>query len=153
MKTDNKNYQKFALMLGASFVIMYAVMFLNVDSLDHIYISTTRLYMTLLMVSPMALLMLAFMSGMYKNRRLNALIITLSISVFIATFAFLRNQTFINDVQYMEAMIPHHSSAILTSQNAHIQDPEVRKLADDIIKAQEKEIAQMKGMLQRLNEQ
>ena len=53
----------------------------------------------------------------------------------------------------MEAMIPHHSSAILTSQNAHIQDPEVRKLADDIIKAQEKEIAQMKGMLQRLNEE
>lgn len=150
MKMDNKSYQKFALMLGASFLIMYAVMFLNVDRPDHIYLSTTRLYMTLLMVSPMALLMLAFMPGMYRNRRLNAIIITVSISVFMATFAFLRNQTLIGDIQYMKAMIPHHSSAILTSQNAHIQNPEVRKLADDIIRAQEREIAQMKEMLHRL---
>jgi len=147
---ESKNYQKFALMLMASFLIMYVVMFLNVDSLDHIYLSTTRLHMTLLMVSPMALLMLAFMPNMYKNRKLNIAILVVSTSVFIATFAFLRNQTFISDIQYMKAMIPHHSSAILTSQNAHIQDPEVRKLADDIIKAQEREIAQMKELLRRL---
>ena len=152
MSIKNKSYQKFVLMLGASFLIMYTVMFLNVDSTDHIYLSVTRLYMTLLMVTPMALLMLAFMPGMYKNRKLNGIIITVSISVFIATLAFLRNQTFISDIQYMRGMIPHHSSAILTSQNAHIQDPEVRKLADDIIKAQEKEIAQMKAMLQRLDQ-
>ena len=148
----DKSYQKFILMLGASFLIMYTVMFLNVASTDHIYLSVTRLYMTLLMITPMALLMLAFMPGMYKNRRLNGIIITVSISVFIATFAFLRNQTFISDTHYMKAMIPHHSSAILTSQNAHIQDPEVRKLADEIIRAQEKEIAQMKTILQRLDQ-
>lgn len=147
---ENKAYRTFALMLGASFVIMYGVMFLNVDSTSHIYLSATRLYMTLLMVSLMALLMLAFMTNMYKNKKLNALIITLSISVFIASLAFLRTQTFVGDVQYMKAMIPHHSSAILTSQNAHIKDPEVKKLADDIIKAQEREIAQMKEMLDRL---
>lgn len=149
---ENKSYQKFALMLGASFLIMYTVMFLNVASTDHIYLSVTRLYMTLLMVTPMALLMLAFMPGMYKNRKLNGIIITVSISVFIATLAFLRNQTFISDIQYMRGMIPHHSSAILTSQNAHIQDAEVRKLADAIIQAQEQEIAQMKAMLQRLDQ-
>ena len=152
MSIKNKSYQKFVLMLGASFLIMYTVMFLNVDSTDHIYLSVTLLYMTLLMVTPMALLMLAFMPGMYKNRKLNGIIIIVSISVFIATLAFLRNQTFISDIQYMRGMIPHHSSAILTSQNAHIQDPEVRKLADDIIKAQEREIAQMKAMLQRLDQ-
>ena len=148
----DKSYQKFILMLGASFLIMYTVMLLNVASTDHIYLSVTRLYMTLLMITPMALLMLAFMPGMYKNRKLNGIIITVSISVFIATFAFLRNQTFISDTHYMKAMIPHHSSAILTSQNAHIQDPEVRKLADNIIRAQEKEIAQMKTILQRLDQ-
>lgn len=148
----DKSYQKFILMLGASFLIMYTVMFLNVASTDHIYLSIAQLYMTLLMVSPMALLMLAFMPGMYKNRRLNGIIITVSISVFIATFAFLRNQTFISDTHYVKAMIPHHSSAILTSQNAHIQDPEVRKLADNIIRTQEKEIAQMKTILQRLDQ-
>lgn len=50
----------------------------------------------------------------------------------------------------MKAMIPHHSIAILTSKRADIQDPEVKKLADDIIKAQEKEIAEMKAMIKRL---
>ncbi len=150
MKMNNKNYQKFGLMLAVSFCIMYAVMFLNVSELDHIYISTTRLYMTLLMVSPMALLMLAMMGGMYQDKKLNAIIIVVSISVFISAFAFLRNQTFVGDVQYMKAMIPHHSSAIMTSENAGIQDPELRQLADDIIVAQKKEIAQMKAMLDRL---
>ena len=143
-------YPKFFLMLGASFIIMYTVMFLNVDSTDHIYLSLNRTYMTLLMVSPMALLMLGFMGHMYKNRKTNAIIITASLSVLIGVFAFLRNQTFVGDVQYMKAMIPHHSSAILTSQQAGISDPEVRKLADEIIKAQEEEIAQMKAMLDRL---
>ncbi len=147
---QNNPYPRFFLMLGVSFLIMYTVMFLNVDSTDHIYLSLTRMYMTLLMVSPMALLMLGFMGNMYKNKKTNAIIITVSISVLIAVFAFLRNQTFVGDVQYMKAMIPHHSSAILTSQEAGIKDPEVRKLADDIIKAQEEEIAQMKAMLDRL---
>lgn len=51
----------------------------------------------------------------------------------------------------MKAMIPHHSSAILTSKNAEINDPEVRKLADEIIKAQEEEIAEMKALLEKLD--
>lgn len=147
---NNNPYPKFGLMLAVSFVIMYAVMFFNVDSTDHIYLSLTRLYMTLLMISPMALVMMAFMQHMYKNKTANALIITLSISVFIAVFAFLRNQTLVGDIQYMKAMIPHHSSAILTSQEATFTDPEVKKLADEIIKAQEEEIAEMKKMLDRL---
>lgn len=143
-------YPKFFLMLGVSFIIMYTVMFLNVDSTDHIHLSLTRTYMTLLMVSPMALLMLGFMGHMYTNKKTNAIIIVASLSVLIGVFAFLRNQTFVGDVQYMKAMIPHHSSAILTSQQAGIKDPEVRKLADDIIKAQQQEIARMKAMLDRL---
>ena len=147
---NNNPYPKFGLMLAVSFCIMYAVMFLNVDSTDHIYLSLTRLYMTLLMISLMALVMIGFMQHMYKNKKTNAVIITLSISVFIAVFVFLRNQTFVGDIQYMKAMIPHHSSAILTSQQAGIKDPEVRKLADDIIKAQKQEIAEMKEMLDRL---
>ena len=149
-ETKENPYPKFFLMLGVSFVIMYTVMFLNVDSTDHIHLSLTRTYMTLLMVSPMALLMLGFMGHMYTNKKTNAIIIVASLSVLIGVFAFLRNQTFVGDVQYMKAMIPHHSSAILTSQQAGIKDPEVRKLADDIIKAQQQEIARMQAMLDRL---
>jgi hypothetical protein len=143
-------YSKFALMLTVSFIIMYSVMFLNVDRLDHIYLNMNRLYMALLMITPMALLMLAFMGDMYKNRKVNTAIIIASIAVFVAVLAFLRNQSSVGDVQYIKAMIPHHSSAILTSQEAALKDPELKKLADEIIKAQEKEIAQMKSMLDRL---
>ena len=147
------NYQKFAGMLTVSFVIMYAVMYLNVADTDHIYLSATRLYMTLLMVAPMALVMLLFMPAMYPDKKANAGIMIASVAVFVLAFVMLRKQVFISDIQYMKAMIPHHSSAIMTSQNANIQDPEVKKLSEDIIKAQEKEIAEMKAMIKRLEEQ
>lgn len=148
----NNHYSKFATMLLASFLIMYGVMFLNVAELSHIYLSTTRLYMTMMMVSPMALLMLLLMPKMYPNKKINRLIMFVSVLVFVLSQTFLRNQTFIHDEQYMKAMIPHHSSAILTSENAIIQDPEVRRLADDIIEAQKHEIALMKEYLGRLEE-
>ncbi len=143
-------YPKFLLMLAISFVIMYGVMFLNVASASHIHLSLTRTYMTLLMVSPMALLMLLMMGHMYPNKPRNRAIIITSVAVFAAALFGLRAQVPIGDVQYMEAMIPHHSSAILTSGAADLQDPEVKKLAEDIIKAQEREIAQMEAMLTRL---
>lgn len=50
----------------------------------------------------------------------------------------------------MQAMIPHHSIAILTSTRADIDDPRVRKLADDIIKAQEREIGEMQELIEEL---
>ncbi len=43
----------------------------------------------------------------------------------------------------MQGMIPHHSIAILMSERADIEDPRVRKLADDIIKAQKKEMKEL----------
>jgi uncharacterized protein (DUF305 family) len=47
----------------------------------------------------------------------------------------------------MKAMIPHHSIAVLTSRRAHIRDPRVRRLADGIIEAQVREIAEMKWLI------
>ena len=147
---EKSNYKKLGLMMLVSFVIMYLVMFLNVDALEHIMLSNTRTYMTLLMVAPMAISMLLFMLSMYKNKKMNAIILSIASIVLIASFMMLRKQTLVSDVQYMKAMIPHHSSAIMTSQNAHLKDPEVKKLAKDIIKAQEEEIAQMKAAIKRL---
>lgn len=143
-------YMKFALMMATSFVIMYAVMFLNLASIDHVMLSTMRTYMTLLMIAPMAVVMLLYMWGMYKNKKMNALILAVSIVGFGAVYYMMRNQTGISDVQYMKAMIPHHSSAILTSDNANLQDPETKKLAEDIIKLQKEEIALMKDYLGRI---
>ena len=147
------NYKKFILMLFTSFCIMYAVMFFNVDKVDHIYLSTTRLYMSLLMVTPMALLMLALMRKMYPDKKTNTIIVLSSVVIFILSLTFLRTQTPIADGQYMKAMIPHHSSAILTSKHADIKDPEVKELAKKIIQSQEEEIAQMKAILERMDKE
>lgn len=137
-------------MLFMSFLIMYIVMFLNVNSPDDIFLSLTRLYMVLLMVAPMALLMLIFMPMMYKRKKLNNFIYCASVLIFAISFVCLRNQAMISDEQYMKAMIPHHSSAIMTSANADIQDPEVKALSEKIMKSQQQEIAQMKGILKRM---
>ena len=146
----NSNYGKFGIMLLVSFCVMYAVMFVNVDRADHIYLSLTRVYMALLMVAPMAILMLLLMKMMYTDKKLNSFIMVSSILIFIGAFMLLRTQQPIGDVQYMKAMIPHHSSAILTSKEATFTDAEVQALAAKIIQSQEEEIAQMKAILARL---
>ena len=143
-------YKKLMLTLIISFFIMYLVMFLNITEFSHYYTSITRMYMAILMVAPMAVVMILMMGKMYPNKKMNAGIIMASIAVFILTLAALRTQTPINDVQYMKAMIPHHSSAILTSKKANIQDPDVKKLSEEIIKAQEEEIAEMKAKINEL---
>lgn len=148
-KMESGSYTKFALMMTVSFIVMYTVMYLNTYAVDHVYFSVTRFYMTFLMIAPMALIMLGFMSGMYKNKKINISIIAASVIVFVLALIFVRSQTFISDKEYMKAMIPHHSIAILTSRRANIKDPEVRKLADEIIEAQVKEITEMKRLIDK----
>jgi len=150
--TKNNPYPKFALIMAVSFIIMYFIMFLNVAEIDHIYHSLTRFYMTTLMISAMAISMLLFMWKMYPDKTINYGIIVFGTITFFGTLFLLRTQTPIGDVQYMKAMIPHHSSAILTSSNVRFEDAEAKKLAEDIIKAQEREIKQMKEMINRLEQ-
>ncbi len=76
-------------MMAVSFVIMYAVMFLNVSEFNHIYLSLTRLYMTLLMVAPMSLVMMGLMRGMYPNKKANLGIIAAGAVVLLLAFIFL----------------------------------------------------------------
>lgn len=148
---EHKNpYSRFFLMLGASLVAMYVVMYLNVYEWDHVYFSLTRLYMALIMLVPMTLIMMGFMWKMYPNKQRNALIMGGSLVLFALATYMVRAQTFVGDTLWMKAMIPHHSIAIMVSKRADIRDPEVRKLADEIIEAQEREIKQMKQMIGRL---
>lgn len=149
---EQGNYRKFMGMLGVSYIVMFSVMYLNIDQVSHFYLGLTRFYMTALMIAPMALIMLGFMGMMYKNKRVNGLIIGGSIILFFGVLMLMRTQTFVSDAQYMRAMIPHHSSAILFSQEANLKDPEVQKLARGIIESQEREIAEMKAILARMDE-
>jgi uncharacterized protein (DUF305 family) len=91
--------------------------------------------------------MLGFMWSMYRNPAVNAGILIAAAVVFAAALYLVRSQATVGDVAYMKAMIPHHSIAVLTSERANIRDPRVRKLADQIIEAQVREIAEMKQLI------
>ena len=150
-KTQSSLYSKFFLMLGCSFIAMYITMYLNTYSIDHVYFSLTRFYMTCLGISAMAIIMLLFMLGMYKDKKKNIAIVIGSILLFSSALILVRAQKpIVGDVLWLRAMIPHHSIAILTSERADIQDEEVKKLANTIIEAQKKEIEEMKLMINRL---
>tara|TARA_R110002049_G_scaffold308159_1_gene511178 strand:+ start:6768 stop:7259 length:492 start_codon:yes stop_codon:yes gene_type:complete len=145
------NYTKFVLMLAASFIAMYITMYLNTYAIDHVYFSLTRFYMSCLGIAAMAIIMLMAMRNMYTNKKKNIAIVLGSIVLFVSALGLVRDQkSTVGDVLWMKAMIPHHSIAILTSERANIQDPEVKKLAEDIIEAQKREIAEMKAMIKRL---
>lgn len=147
----NSKYTTFFIMLGCSFIAMYITMYLNTYAIDHVYFSLTRFYMTCLGISTMAIIMWFFMRDMYKNKKKNIAIILGSIVLFGSALFLVRTQKpIVGDVLWMEAMIPHHSIAILTSERADIKDPEVKKLAEEIIEAQRKEIEEMKAMIKRL---
>ena len=147
------NYPKFFAMILTSTLIMFGLMYLNTYAFDHIFFSETRSYMALIMGATMAIVMLLFMLPMYKNRKLNIGIFVSSAAIFILSLWLVRSQATVGDVSYMRAMIPHHSIAILTSERANISDPRVRDLADGIIEAQRKEIAEMKALIKDLESQ
>ncbi|MFN7104135.1 MAG: DUF305 domain-containing protein, partial [Pseudorhizobium sp.] len=134
-------------------VVMYGLMYLNTYALEHVFWSETRAWMALVMGSTMAVIMLGFMLGMYKNRMLNMAIVGGAVVVFALSLWLVRGQATVDDTDYMSAMIPHHSIAIMTSERARITDPRVRQLADEIIEAQKREIAEMKSLLSDLEAQ
>ena len=141
------SYGRFAAMIATSTMIMFGLMYLNTWAMDHVFFSQTRMWMALYMGGAMALIMLAFMLGMYRNPRANMTVAGLSILAFALGLFLVRSQATVDDTAWMKAMIPHHSIAILTSTRADISDPRVRALADSIIEAQTLEIAEMKALI------
>lgn len=141
------SYKRFALMIIASTLVMFILMYLNTYALEHVFYSETRAYMAALMGATMAFVMLAFMWSMYSNGRLNVMIFAGAVIVFALSLWLVRSQVTVSGASYMRAMIPHHSIAVMTSERAQIEDPRVRKLADEIIEAQRREIAEMRYLI------
>ena len=146
---EGSGYGRFFAMIGTSTIVMYGLMYLNTYALDHVFFSQTRMWMALYMGGMMAVIMLAFMLGMYSNRKMNIAIFTGAAIAFAAGVYLVRSQDTVSDIAWMKAMIPHHSIAILTSERAGISDPRVRELADAIIEAQRNEIAEMQRYTKR----
>lgn len=146
-----KKYGRFAAMIATSTLVMFGLMYLNTYAWDQVTFSETRTYMAFIMGAAMAVVMLLFMIDMYPNWKVNVGILAGSFAVFALALWLVRSQETVEDVSYMKAMIPHHSIAILTSERANISDPRVRKLADEIIRAQRREIEEMKALIAELD--
>ena len=144
------SYWRFGAMIATSTLVMFGLMYIHTYIWDHVVFSETRAWMALLMGAMMAIVMLAFMLNMYKSRAVNIAIFAGAALAFMVATWLVRSQATVSGVDYMQAMIPHHSIAILTSERAGIEDPRVRKLADEIIEAQRKEIAEMKYLIRAL---
>jgi len=141
------NYGRFFAMIATSTAVMFGLMYLNTYALDHIFFSQTRMWMALYMGAVMAIIILAFMLGMYSNKRVNLAIFAGAAVIFALSLWLVRSQETVDDLAWMRAMIPHHSIAVLTSERADISDPRVRALADAIIEAQRAEIAEMNSYI------
>ena len=151
-KKHGSSYGRFLAMIATSTVIMLGLMYLNSYQLSHVRFSETRTYMALYMGGMMSLVMLAFMWGMYKDKAKNWMIVAGSVLLFAIALFLVRSQVTVQDRAWMKAMIPHHSIAILTSERAEIDDVRVRELADEIIDAQRREIAEMEWLIQDIKE-
>ncbi len=151
---DPEMVRRHYLMLGvnlvASGIVMYFVMYTMIDTTADLYNNLNNLYMTLMMVTSMAALMLWMMRGMYPNRRLNIVLYAGFALLFILSFAGMRTQALIGDRQFLRAMIPHHSGAVLMCERSRIRDPQVLALCQQIVRSQTTEIAQMKAILDRI---
>ena len=113
-----------------------------------LYISQTLFYGGLLMASNMvwAHEIVHYLSMGHFNMLVFSVGIILSIGVSILL---LRQQLLVDDKQWLRRMISHHSTALTTSHKIYnkTNNPEIKKLAKEIIDTQEKEIQLMKSML------
>jgi hypothetical protein len=135
-------------MIVLSFISMYVLMYSMVNSFADVYNSLNQVYMAGLMTAPMVVIELWLMSSMYKDKRLNAVAIVVSVAAGILFFTFIRQQTLISDQQFLRSMIPHHSGAILMCEDASLQDQRIKDLCKEIISSQRREIDQMRALLE-----
>lgn len=127
------NYRKLFIMAVLSYISMYALMYLMVDVFGNVILNVVEAYMAGVMTASMFIIEMFLMRNMYKNKKLNAIIITSAVLLFATCFLFIRNQTGVSDKEFMKAMIPYHAAAILMVRQTQLNDPEVQKLAHDTI--------------------
>jgi uncharacterized protein (DUF305 family) len=142
-------YTRLAVMILLSFIWMYAAMFAMVNVLGDVQLNVNSAYMAALMAGAMIPIELLLMRAMYRDRRLNLAAGLLSVAVLAGSFLAIRAQIGVGEDQFIRSMIPHHSSAILMCQQASIQDREIVDLCGEIVSSQQREIDQMKDIIER----
>ena len=150
--SKGKHYGKLAIMAVLSFISMYILMYSMVDRFDNVVLSTNQFYMAGLMAMPTIIIEILLMRSMYMDSRKNAIVIGLSIIGLVGFFFAIRQQTAIDDKQFLKSMIPHHAGAILMCQESDINNPEIKKLCEEIVASQQKEIQEMKSKLREMDQ-
>lgn len=154
MKDDmgTKHYRRLGMMFGLHFIAMYILMYAMVNNLSsNVFNSLNQFYMAGLMTASMGAIEMALMGAMYPKKKWNAVIVASSLIALVGFFMLIRQQAAIGDTQFVRSMIPHHSGAILMCREASIQDAELQGLCREIVSGQQREIDQMKAILDRLN--
>lgn len=146
------SWGRFAAMIATSAFIMFFLMYQLVYSFDHALFSVNRLVASLVMACVMTIVMLSFMWSMYQGKGTKIGVLVLAALLGVVLLLVNRSQALIGDENFMKSMIPHHSIAINNARRADISDPRVRKLADEIIAAQVREIAEMKLLLEDIDQ-
>jgi len=144
-------WSRLAAMVGVSTVVMFFLMYQLVYTPADALFSLNRLIASLAMGCVMTAIMVGFMWSMYDGRAAKTRVLLLAAVGAAALLYVNRSQALVGDETFMRAMIPHHSIAINNARKAHISDPRVRELADQIIAGQAREIAEMKLLLEDIH--
>lgn len=146
-------YLMFAINMILGFIVMYFVMFSMIDGWGDFRNNLNMAYMAITMWAPMGIFMLATMPGMFPRKLLNQALYAAFVILTLVSFLATRSQALIDDRQFIDSMIPHHSGAILTCRQASLSDRELMQLCDEIEAAQRREIEQMQAISNRLGKQ
>lgn len=148
---QGNHYGKLIVMAVLSFISMYILMYAMVDKLGNVYPNINQFYMAGLMTMPMIIVEVILMGSIYMNKKLNRGIIAVSVILLAGFYFAIRQQAAVSEKQFLKGMIPHHAAAILMSKKNPAKDPEIIKLQQEIISSQEREIAEMKAILDRID--
>lgn len=142
------NYSVWFMMIS-SFIIQLTVMSgIMTNSYKNITFSVGKFYMSLIMALLMGLTEV-LMFDLHMKTISDIYYLTLVFLLVVIIYLY-RNQVYIEDNDYLNEMIEHHSMALLTSeeilQKTHSE--RVKRLAENIISTQEKEIEYMRQLVQ-----
>lgn len=142
-----KHYVTLGVMAVLSFIAMYILMYAMVDKYENVFTNVNQFYMAATMTMPMLIIEVILMRHMYMNKKLNLAIIVICALALLGFYSGTRKQIGVSDRQFLKSMIPHHAGAILMCQESDLSDPELKKLCEEIVASQQKEIDLMKAKL------
>ena len=145
------HYPRLYLMAAVSFAAMFVLMYAMVDRFSNVFVNLNQAYMAGLMAAPMVIIEVLLMGSMYPDKRKNVVVLVMSLIAGVLFWILIRQQSAIDNAQFLRSMIPHHAGAVLMCENLRADDAEIQKLCAEIVKSQKAEILLMQRKLEQLD--